>query len=80
MAVVTLAELLEAGVHFGHQSRRWNPHGWENRGKRHDRHARRTGPAWHRGRLGNQHRRAFQRDDQRFLSEPRPSGRLNQPS
>ena len=24
MAVVTLAELLEAGVHFGHQSRRWN--------------------------------------------------------
>ena len=25
MTVVTLAELLEAGVHFGHQSRRWNP-------------------------------------------------------
>jgi small subunit ribosomal protein S2 len=25
MAVVTLAELLEAGVHFGHQARRWNP-------------------------------------------------------
>jgi small subunit ribosomal protein S2 len=25
MAVATLAELLEAGVHFGHQSRRWNP-------------------------------------------------------
>jgi len=25
MAVVSLAELLEAGVHFGHQSRRWNP-------------------------------------------------------
>lgn len=25
MAVVTLAELLEAGTHFGHQSRRWNP-------------------------------------------------------
>jgi len=25
MAVVTLAELLEAVVHFGHQSRRWNP-------------------------------------------------------
>jgi len=25
MAVVTLAELLEAGVHFGHQTRRWNP-------------------------------------------------------
>nr|ARO90907.1 30S ribosomal protein S2 [Corynoplastis japonica] len=25
MAVVTLSELLEAGVHFGHQTRRWNP-------------------------------------------------------
>ena len=25
MAVVSLPELLEAGVHFGHQSRRWNP-------------------------------------------------------
>jgi small subunit ribosomal protein S2 len=25
MAVVALAELLEAGVHFGHQARRWNP-------------------------------------------------------
>lgn len=25
MSVVTLAELLEAGVHFGHQTRRWNP-------------------------------------------------------
>nr|QUE28051.1 ribosomal protein S2 [Sahlingia subintegra] len=25
MAVVTLADLLEAGVHFGHQSQRWNP-------------------------------------------------------
>jgi small subunit ribosomal protein S2 len=25
MAVVTLAELLEAGVHFGHQYRRWKP-------------------------------------------------------
>lgn len=25
MSVVTLAELLEAGVHFGHQARRWNP-------------------------------------------------------
>lgn len=25
MAVVSLSELLEAGVHFGHQSRRWNP-------------------------------------------------------
>nr|YP_010904270.1 ribosomal protein S2 [Catenella fusiformis]WCH57521.1 ribosomal protein S2 [Catenella fusiformis] len=25
MAVVSLSELLEAGVHFGHQARRWNP-------------------------------------------------------
>jgi small subunit ribosomal protein S2 len=25
MAVVTLSELLESGVHFGHQTRRWNP-------------------------------------------------------
>lgn len=25
MAVVTMKELLEAGVHFGHQSHRWNP-------------------------------------------------------
>lgn len=25
MAVVTLAQLLESGVHFGHQTRRWNP-------------------------------------------------------
>ena len=25
MAVVSLAELLESGVHFGHQARRWNP-------------------------------------------------------
>ena len=25
MAQVTLEELLEAGVHFGHQTRRWNP-------------------------------------------------------
>jgi len=25
MAVVTVKELLEAGVHFGHQTRRWNP-------------------------------------------------------
>lgn len=25
MSVVSLSELLEAGVHFGHQSRRWNP-------------------------------------------------------
>lgn len=25
MAIVSLAELLEAGVHFGHQARRWNP-------------------------------------------------------
>ena len=25
MAVVTMNQLLEAGVHFGHQTRRWNP-------------------------------------------------------
>ena len=25
MSVVTIKELLEAGVHFGHQTRRWNP-------------------------------------------------------
>jgi len=25
MSVITMKELLEAGVHFGHQTRRWNP-------------------------------------------------------
>src|SRR5438046_9865221 len=25
MSVVSMRELLEAGVHFGHQTRRWNP-------------------------------------------------------
>ena len=25
MSAVTMRELLEAGVHFGHQTRRWNP-------------------------------------------------------
>src|SRR6476646_1738135 len=25
MSVVTMKELLEAGVHFGHRTRRWNP-------------------------------------------------------
>ena len=25
MSVVTMRELLEAGVHFGHQTRRWDP-------------------------------------------------------
>jgi small subunit ribosomal protein S2 len=25
MAVVTIRQLLESGVHFGHQTRRWNP-------------------------------------------------------
>nr|YP_009244261.1 ribosomal protein S2 [Gelidium vagum]AMK96503.1 ribosomal protein S2 [Gelidium vagum] len=25
MAIISLADLLEAGVHFGHQARRWNP-------------------------------------------------------
>ena len=25
MAVVTMRQLLESGVHFGHQTRRWSP-------------------------------------------------------
>ena len=25
MAIVSMKQLLEAGVHFGHQTRRWNP-------------------------------------------------------
>ncbi|MFA5906977.1 MAG: 30S ribosomal protein S2, partial [Desulfobacula sp.] len=25
MAHITIRELLEAGVHFGHQTKRWNP-------------------------------------------------------
>ncbi|MDO4799944.1 MAG: 30S ribosomal protein S2, partial [Bacillota bacterium] len=25
MSVISMKELLEAGVHFGHQTRRWNP-------------------------------------------------------
>ena len=25
MAIITMKELLEAGVHFGHQTRKWNP-------------------------------------------------------
>ena len=25
MAVVTMRQLLEAGIHFGHQTRRWHP-------------------------------------------------------
>ena len=25
MAVISMKQLLEAGVHFGHQTRRWNP-------------------------------------------------------
>jgi len=25
MAVITIRQLLDAGVHFGHQTRRWNP-------------------------------------------------------
>ena len=25
MSVVTMRKLLEAGVHFGHQTRRWDP-------------------------------------------------------
>ena len=26
MAVVAMKQLLEAGVHFGHQTRKWNSH------------------------------------------------------
>ncbi|MDY4919657.1 MAG: 30S ribosomal protein S2, partial [Phascolarctobacterium sp.] len=25
MAIISMKQLLEAGVHFGHQTRRWNP-------------------------------------------------------
>ena len=25
MGVISMKQLLEAGVHFGHQTRRWNP-------------------------------------------------------
>jgi len=25
LATITMKELLEAGVHFGHQTKRWNP-------------------------------------------------------
>ena len=25
MSIVTIKQLLEAGVHFGHHTRRWNP-------------------------------------------------------
>ncbi|MBR5187946.1 MAG: 30S ribosomal protein S2, partial [Clostridia bacterium] len=25
MSVITMKQLLEAGVHFGHHTRRWNP-------------------------------------------------------
>ncbi|NLC39743.1 MAG: 30S ribosomal protein S2, partial [Clostridiaceae bacterium] len=25
MSVVSMKQLLESGVHFGHQTRRWNP-------------------------------------------------------
>jgi len=25
LSIITMQELLEAGVHFGHQTRRWNP-------------------------------------------------------
>jgi small subunit ribosomal protein S2 len=26
MSAITIQEMLEAGVHFGHQTSRWNPH------------------------------------------------------
>ncbi|MFM7615833.1 MAG: 30S ribosomal protein S2, partial [Synechococcales cyanobacterium] len=25
MPVISLAQMMESGVHFGHQTRRWNP-------------------------------------------------------
>ena len=25
MGIISMKQLLEAGVHFGHQTRRWNP-------------------------------------------------------
>ncbi|MEN9692783.1 MAG: ribosomal protein, partial [Actinomycetota bacterium] len=25
MAVITMRQMLDSGVHFGHQTRRWNP-------------------------------------------------------
>ena len=25
MSIITIKQLLEAGVHFGHHTRRWNP-------------------------------------------------------
>ena len=31
MAVVSKNNLLEAGVHFGHQTKRWNPKIWGKR-------------------------------------------------
>lgn len=30
MPVILMKQLLEAGVHFGHQTRRWNPKKWLN--------------------------------------------------
>ena len=30
MSVISMKQLLEAGVHFGHQTRRWNPKMAEN--------------------------------------------------
>ena len=31
MSVISMKQLLEAGVHFGHQTRRWNPKEQRNR-------------------------------------------------
>jgi small subunit ribosomal protein S2 len=31
MADVTMRQMLEAGVHFGHQTRYWNPNWYEAR-------------------------------------------------
>ena len=46
----------------------------------HVRPSRRSGPIWQAGRLGSQNRQASQRDDQRFLSRPRPIEMWSQPS
>ena len=34
MAIISMKKLLEAGVHFGHQTRRWNPKMASTHGKK----------------------------------------------
>ena len=38
MSVISMKQLLEAGVHFGHQTRRWNPKMAPYREKRYPHH------------------------------------------